>query len=57
MGKGVSKLSQTIKESEVENQFSACSAWNCNKCGELIAADLGDMKEHLENEHDMEIED
>lgn len=40
----------------VEDEFTQYQGMTCNKCGEIISNDFGDMKSHLEDSHDMEIE-
>lgn len=45
-----------IKEDQVFDQFSDWEGWTCNQCGETLPNDLRDMIEHLEIEHDMEVE-
>lgn len=47
---------KTIKVKDVENQFSSWDGWNCNVCGELIANDFRDLVEHLEEDHNIEVE-
>ncbi len=53
----------TIKSKEykckdcIEDEFTQYQGMTCNKCGETISNDFGDMKSHLEDSHNMEIED
>jgi len=49
-------LTKTIKSKDIEDEFTQYQGMTCNKCGETISNDFGDMKSHLES-HDMEIED
>ena len=48
---------KTISENEVMNQFSDWEGQTCNVCGETIANDIRDMREHLLTSHDIEVED
>ncbi len=49
-------MTKTIKEKDVEDQFSSWQGWECKTCGVLIASDYGNLVEHLST-HEIEVEE